>query len=133
MIIIIIIIIIMALWPGRFGSGRAYYRRYTKFFGNGGDVAQLLTIEALTKWRLWDAGKIFCFCVDYSLLISITILLLSDAELALTMAAIRKWQSPILLDSDLPLWYKTALFNELYLFFTLLLLLLPFIRRSSMQ
>lgn len=29
-------------------------------------------------------------------------------------AAIERWQAPVLNDPDLPIWYKTALFNELY-------------------
>jgi non-lysosomal glucosylceramidase len=67
----------------RFGSGRAYYRRYTRFYGREGDAAPAIARDALANYPAWEAQ-------------------------------IEAWQQPILDDPDLPDWYKSALFNELY-------------------
>ncbi len=38
----------------RFGLGRAYYRRYTKFFGREGNNAPKIAIEALRNYKKWE-------------------------------------------------------------------------------
>ena len=67
----------------RFGAGRAYYRRYTRFYGRDGNAAPALARDALLNYPDWERQ-------------------------------IEAWQRPVLDDPDLPDWYKTALFNELY-------------------
>ena len=67
----------------RFGSGAAWYRRYTRFYGRGGDAAPAVARDALHNYPEWEKQ-------------------------------IEAWQQPILDNPDLPDWYKTALFNELY-------------------
>ena len=67
----------------RFGSSRAYYRRYTKFYGIGEDVVQHIAADALLRWRDWNQQ-------------------------------IELWQEPILSNPELPEFYKSGLFNELY-------------------
>ncbi len=39
----------------RFGEGRAYYRRYTRFFGRDGDAAPKIAAEALNNYHDWEA------------------------------------------------------------------------------
>ena len=38
----------------RFGSGRAFYLRYTRFYGIDGRAVQNISRDALLSWRLWD-------------------------------------------------------------------------------
>ncbi|XP_049651737.1 non-lysosomal glucosylceramidase-like [Accipiter gentilis] len=67
-----------------FGSKeKLHLRRYTRFFGSGGDAAPALSHHALTHYEEWERK-------------------------------IEAWQKPILENSQLPSWYKSALFNELY-------------------
>ncbi|NXX79848.1 GBA2 glucosylceramidase, partial [Urocolius indicus] len=67
-----------------FGSKeKLHLRRYTRFFGSGGDAAPALSHHALTHYKEWERK-------------------------------IEAWQKPILENSQLPSWYKSALFNELY-------------------
>ncbi|KAM9509587.1 non-lysosomal glucosylceramidase isoform 1-T1 [Guaruba guarouba] len=67
-----------------FGSKeKLHLRRYTRFFGSGGDAAPALSHYALTHYKEWERK-------------------------------IEAWQNPILENSQLPSWYKSALFNELY-------------------
>lgn len=67
----------------RFPSGTAWYRRYTRFYGRGGDAAGRIARDALMSFSAWEEQ-------------------------------IEAWQRPILDNPDLPDWFKTALFNELY-------------------
>ncbi|NDJ37000.1 MAG: hypothetical protein GYB64_20295 [Chloroflexi bacterium] len=67
----------------RFGGGRAWYRRYTRFYGKEGDAAPRIAADALAGYTDWEL-------------------------------AIEGWQQSVLDDPDLPDWYKSALFNELY-------------------
>ena len=39
----------------RFGEGRAYYRRYTRFYGRGGDAAPRIARDALLGYPNWEA------------------------------------------------------------------------------
>ncbi|KAJ7425461.1 non-lysosomal glucosylceramidase [Pitangus sulphuratus] len=67
-----------------FGSKeKLHFRRYTRFFGSGGDAAPALSHHALTHYEEWERK-------------------------------IEAWQNPILENRQLPSWYKSALFNELY-------------------
>jgi len=67
----------------RFSCGRAYYRRYTKWFGRDGNAIEALLKEAIMHHGLWDRQ-------------------------------ISAWQDPIVANPNLPIWYRHALFNELY-------------------
>uniref|UniRef100_A0A8D0E4M1 Non-lysosomal glucosylceramidase n=1 Tax=Salvator merianae TaxID=96440 RepID=A0A8D0E4M1_SALMN len=68
----------------RFGSReREHYRRYTRFFGRGGDACPALSHYMFTHYKEWEEK-------------------------------IEAWQRPVLENSNLPPWYKSALFNELY-------------------
>lgn len=67
----------------RFGEGRAWYRRYTRYYGRKGEAAPRLARDALRDHPDWEKR-------------------------------IAEWQQPVLNNKDLPDWYKSALFNELY-------------------
>ena len=67
----------------RFGEGRAWYRRYTRWYGRGGEAAPRLARDALRDYPDWEKR-------------------------------IAAWQNPVLDDTSIPEWYKSALFNELY-------------------
>jgi non-lysosomal glucosylceramidase len=91
----------------RFGSGSAYYRRYTRFYGTQGDSATDIPLPL----SLLPPCLVF---FKYQLLLSIYIV--TDALHAYPMweKMISDWQAPILADPGLPDFYKHALFNELY-------------------
>lgn len=71
----------------RFGAGRPYFARYTKYYPQGRyglpGASRDLVRDALDQYPAWEK-------------------------------AIEDWQRPILLDESIPKWYKAALFNELY-------------------
>ena len=67
----------------RFGEGRAWYRRYTRWYGREGEAAPRLACDALRDYPEWEKR-------------------------------IAAWQTPVLDDTSIPDWYKSALFNELY-------------------
>ena len=67
----------------RAGGGKAHYRRYTRFYGRGGDAAPAIARDALVNYPAWEKQ-------------------------------IEAWQKPILDQTGLPDWFKSALFNELY-------------------
>jgi len=67
----------------RFGEGRAWYRRYTRWYGRKGEAAPRLARDALREYPDWEKR-------------------------------IAAWQKPVLDDTGIPDWYKSALFNELY-------------------
>lgn len=64
-------------------NGQTYKRRYTKWFGSGGDQGPHIAQYALQNYLKWEEE-------------------------------INKWQKPIIDNPDLPSWYKSAIFNELY-------------------
>jgi non-lysosomal glucosylceramidase len=78
----------------RFGYGSAYRRRYTAFYDGAEDSA---------------AGKIAAGTPAAARLAADALTRADEWE-----RAVEEWQSPILLDTRLPLWYRQALFNELY-------------------
>jgi non-lysosomal glucosylceramidase len=39
----------------RFSSGNAYYRRYTSFYGNHGNAAKSIVLDALKNYRDWES------------------------------------------------------------------------------
>ena len=66
-----------------FAAGKGALRRYTDFFGSGGQNAWAIASQAVENYARWQTN-------------------------------IQNWQQPILDRTDLPDWFKMALFNELY-------------------
>lgn len=68
----------------KFGSGRSWYRHYTRFYGTAGTNAWKIAHDALDNSSKW-----------------------SDA--------LDSWQAQYVNDESKPLWYRGALFNEMYI------------------